>query len=92
MEFGIQFFPAVRPADKSGQQYWNEALHLTGLCDELGYTNVRTVEHYFQVGGIEIASLQVNFNTISVQDAERSMRLFAEEVIPHFRRESAVAS
>jgi hypothetical protein len=43
------------------------------------------------VGGIEMASLQVNFNTIGVQDAERSMRLFAEEVLPHFHRESAVA-
>ncbi len=35
------------------------------------------------VGPFEIASLQVNFSTIAVDDAERSMRLFAEEVMPH---------
>jgi alkanesulfonate monooxygenase SsuD/methylene tetrahydromethanopterin reductase-like flavin-dependent oxidoreductase (luciferase family) len=35
------------------------------------------------VGAFEIASLQVNFNTIAVDDAERSMRLFAEQVMPH---------
>ena len=47
MEFGIQFFPDVGPQQRSPEQYWSDALHLTGLCDELGYTSVRTVEHYF---------------------------------------------
>ena len=46
MEFGIQFFPDLGSDDKSGEEYWAEALHLVGLCDELGYTSVRTVEHY----------------------------------------------
>ena len=36
------------------------------------------------VGGFDNASMQVNFNTISVEDAENSMRLFSAEVIPHF--------
>ena len=35
------------------------------------------------IGGFEIASLQVNFNTVSLQDAEVSMRLFANEVVPN---------
>ena len=34
------------------------------------------------VGGFEVASLQVNFNDVAVGDAERSMRLFAEQVMP----------
>ena len=34
------------------------------------------------VGGFEVASLQVNFNDVPVEDAERSMRLFAEQVMP----------
>lgn len=37
-----------------------------------------------QVGGFEIASLQVNSHTTPVEKAEQSMRLFAEEVMPHF--------
>ena len=36
------------------------------------------------VGGFEIASLQVNSHTIPVASAEASMRLFADEVMPHF--------
>ena len=51
MEFGIQFFPDVGPEIKSGAQYWEEALRLVDLCDELGYTNVRTVEHHFNLYG-----------------------------------------
>ena len=47
MEFGIQFFPDVGPEEKSGADYWREALELVSLCDELGYSHVRTVEHYF---------------------------------------------
>ena len=51
MEFGIQFFPDLGPGEQSGANYWSEALHLVGLCDELGYTSVRTVEHYFHPYG-----------------------------------------
>ena len=47
MEFGIQFFPDVGPEEKSAAQYWADALHLVSLCDPLGYTSVRPVEHYF---------------------------------------------
>lgn len=37
-----------------------------------------------QVGGFEIASLQVNFNTIGFEDAKRSVELFGRAVIPRF--------
>jgi alkanesulfonate monooxygenase SsuD/methylene tetrahydromethanopterin reductase-like flavin-dependent oxidoreductase (luciferase family) len=36
------------------------------------------------VGGFEIASLQVNFNTISYEDADASVRLFGRQVLPRF--------
>ncbi len=48
---GIQFFPDVGPDQKSGRDYWAEALHLVGLCDRYGYSHVRTVEHYFHPYG-----------------------------------------
>ena len=47
MEFGIQFFPDVSPAQKSAADYFAESLKLIELCDDFGYTSVRTVEHYF---------------------------------------------
>jgi alkanesulfonate monooxygenase SsuD/methylene tetrahydromethanopterin reductase-like flavin-dependent oxidoreductase (luciferase family) len=35
-----------------------------------------------QIGDFEIASVQVNFNDMAVADAQASMRLFGEEVLP----------
>jgi alkanesulfonate monooxygenase SsuD/methylene tetrahydromethanopterin reductase-like flavin-dependent oxidoreductase (luciferase family) len=37
--------------------------------------------YHDQVGGFEVASLQVNFNTIGEDEAARSMRLFSEKVM-----------
>jgi alkanesulfonate monooxygenase SsuD/methylene tetrahydromethanopterin reductase-like flavin-dependent oxidoreductase (luciferase family) len=51
MEFGVQFFPSVSPALKSPAQYWDEALALTRLAEQLSFGHVRTVEHYFHAYG-----------------------------------------
>ncbi len=51
MEFGIQFFPDVKPEQKPADQYFREALALVDLCDPLGYTHVRIVEHHFHYYG-----------------------------------------
>lgn len=37
-----------------------------------------------QTGGFDQASLQINFNDLPVEVAERSMRLFSDKVLPHF--------
>jgi alkanesulfonate monooxygenase SsuD/methylene tetrahydromethanopterin reductase-like flavin-dependent oxidoreductase (luciferase family) len=42
--------------------------------------------YHRQIGDFEIASLQVNFNDIALKDAEASMRLFGEEVLPRMPR------
>lgn len=42
-------------------------------------------DYHDQVGGFDIASLQVNFNRISPEQAEASIRLFAREVMPNFQ-------
>lgn len=51
MEFGMHFFPSVGPEEKSGAQYYEECLRLVDRCDELNYTHVRIVEHYFHAYG-----------------------------------------
>ena len=35
-------------------------------------------------GGLEMAILRINFHHMPVEEVEASMRLFAEEVMPHF--------
>ena len=44
----------------------------------------RIAEYQEITGGFDIASLQVNFNDLAVDEAERSIRLFGEKVIPKF--------
>ncbi len=45
-------------------------------------------EYSDMIGGFDDASLQVNFNDMSYEDAERSVKLFGEEVMPVFADET----
>ena len=89
MEFGLQFFPDVGPEEKSGQQYWNECLSLVDLCDELGFTQVRTVEHYFEPYGGYSPSPHV-FLTAASQRSTKA-RLLTGAVSPVFNHPLKIA-
>lgn len=82
MEFGLQFFPNVSPKQKSGQQYFAEALHLVGLCDQLGYRHVRIVEHYFHPYG-GYSPNPILFLTAASQRTQQA-RLITGAVLPVF--------
>jgi hypothetical protein len=47
---------------------------------------IREYDH--DLGGMDDASLQVNFTTVPFDQAAASIRLFSEKVIPHFRSNS----
>src|SRR5437868_6116343 len=51
LQFGVQFFPDVKPEQQSGAKYFQDALLLTGEAEELGFTHIRMVEHYFHYYG-----------------------------------------
>lgn len=90
MEFGLRFNPAIGPNDKSGQQYWNECLHLVGLADELGFSHIGSVEHYFEpYGGYSPGPLM--FLTAASQRTQRA-RLITAGVVPMFSHPLKVAS
>ncbi|NEP09965.1 MAG: LLM class flavin-dependent oxidoreductase [Symploca sp. SIO2C1] len=82
MEFGIQFFPDVAPEQKSGKQYFEEALHLVSLCDELGYSSVRIVEHYFHPYG-GYSPNPILFLTAACQRTKMA-RMITGAVLPAF--------
>jgi alkanesulfonate monooxygenase SsuD/methylene tetrahydromethanopterin reductase-like flavin-dependent oxidoreductase (luciferase family) len=89
MEFGISFFPNVGPAEKSAETYWREALELVDLCDDLGYTHVRTVEHYFHPYGGYTPN-PILFLTAASQRT-RWARLVTGAVLPAFNHPLKVA-
>jgi alkanesulfonate monooxygenase SsuD/methylene tetrahydromethanopterin reductase-like flavin-dependent oxidoreductase (luciferase family) len=82
MEFGIQFFPAVGPDQKPADQYWCEALALTQLAEQLGFTNVRTVEHYFLSYGGYSPDPLIFLSAAAALTG--SMRLITGAVLPVF--------
>ena len=89
MEFGLQFFPDVSPDQKSGARYFNESLRLIDLCDEYGYTHVRTVEHYFHPYG-GYSPNPIVFLSAASQRTQRT-RLVTGAVLPVFNNPLKVA-
>ena len=82
MEFGVQFFPAVGPDQKGADHYWREALELTQLAEQLGFTNVRTVEHYFLSYGGYSPDPLIFLSAAAAMT--RSLRLVTGAVLPVF--------
>jgi alkanesulfonate monooxygenase SsuD/methylene tetrahydromethanopterin reductase-like flavin-dependent oxidoreductase (luciferase family) len=84
MQFGLNFFPCVGPEQKSAEQYFREAMHLCGLTDDLGYTHIRQVEHYFHpYGGYSPNPLL--FLTAAAMVTKKT-RLITGAVLPAFNK------
>lgn len=80
--FGINFFSTVHLHQKSGEQYYDEALSLSILAEELGYSHVRTVEHYFRPYG-GMTPNPIVFLTMVAARTKR-LRLVTGAVLPIF--------
>src|SRR6476646_1857162 len=82
MQFGVQFFPDVRPEEKSAEQYFQEALDLAEEADRLGFSHIRIVEHDFHhYGGY--SPNPVVFLAAAAQRT-RNARLVTGAVLPAF--------
>ncbi len=89
MEFGVQFFPSIGPETKSGALYFSECLSLCDLIDPLGYSHVRTVEHYFlPYGGYSPAPFV--FLSAACQRSSKA-RMVTGAVLPVFNNPLKIA-
>jgi alkanesulfonate monooxygenase SsuD/methylene tetrahydromethanopterin reductase-like flavin-dependent oxidoreductase (luciferase family) len=82
MQFGVQFFPDVRPEEKSGEAYFQEALDLAEEADRLGFSHIRIVEHYFHYYG-GYSPNPIVFLAAAAQRTRRA-RLVTGAVLPAF--------
>ena len=82
MQFGVQFFPDVRPEEKSGETYFQEALDLAEEADRLGFGHIRIVEHYFHYYG-GYSPNPIVFLAAAAQRTSRA-RLVTGAVLPAF--------
>jgi alkanesulfonate monooxygenase SsuD/methylene tetrahydromethanopterin reductase-like flavin-dependent oxidoreductase (luciferase family) len=82
MQFGVQFFPDVKPEEKSAEAYFREALDLAEEADRLGFTHIRIVEHYFHYYG-GYSPNPIVFLAAAAQRTKRA-RLVTGAVLPAF--------
>ncbi|HEV2335321.1 MAG TPA: LLM class flavin-dependent oxidoreductase [Stellaceae bacterium] len=82
MQFGVQFFPDVRPEEKAADAYFSEALDLAEEADRLGYSHIRIVEHYFHYYG-GYSPNPIVFLAAAAQRTRRA-RLVTGAVLPAF--------
>jgi alkanesulfonate monooxygenase SsuD/methylene tetrahydromethanopterin reductase-like flavin-dependent oxidoreductase (luciferase family) len=82
VRFGVQFFPDVRPEERSAETYFADALDLAEEADRLGYSHIRIVEHYFHhYGGY--SPNPIVFLAAAAQRT-RQARLVTGAVLPAF--------
>src|SRR3984957_17215179 len=82
MQFGVQFFPDVRPEERSAEQYFREALDIAEEADRHGFSHIRIVEHYFHhYGGY--SPNPIVFLAAAAQRTKRA-RLVTGAVLPAF--------
>jgi len=90
VEFGLQLFPSVSPEQVSAQRYFDEALRLVALGEELGFTHARIVEHYFhRYGGYSPSPLLF---LAAASQRTRTMRLITGAVLPVFNHPLKLAA
>ena len=90
MKFGFQFFPDIREDIKPPSQYYDEAMRLISLCDEYGFSHVRTVEHYFHRWG-GYSPNPIIFLT-AVSQHTKTARMITGALLPAFNSPLKLAS
>jgi len=82
MQFGVQFFPCVSPEQKSAKDYFAESLAIAEQAETLGYTHVRSVEHYFERYGGFSPNPIVFLSAVAART--KRLRLLTGAVVPVF--------
>jgi alkanesulfonate monooxygenase SsuD/methylene tetrahydromethanopterin reductase-like flavin-dependent oxidoreductase (luciferase family) len=82
MKFGVQFFPCVKPEEKSAADYFRESLEIAAAADQLGYAHIRIVEHYFHYYGGYSPSPIVFLSAVAA--LTKHVRLVTGAVLPVF--------
>src|SRR5258707_4075649 len=89
MEFGVQFFPDVKPEQKSARDYFAESLAIAEEAERLGFTHARIVEHYFHYYGGYNPNPMLFLAALSQRT--KRMRLVTGSVLPGFKQPLKVA-
>ena len=90
MKFGLNFFPSFRLTDGSTADYFAQCLRLAERADGLGFSSVKSVEHYFFEYGGHSPSPAVLLSAVAART--RRIRLITGAVIPAFNNPIKLAA
>ena len=82
MKFGLNLFPSFRPDQASTAQYFAQCLKLAERADELGFSSIKTVEHYFHDYGGHSTNPSILLSAVAART--KRIRLITGAVIPAF--------
>ena len=85
MEFGT-FLLLQSPSAETSETMYARGVEITQAAEELGFGNMWLAEHHFSTYGyLSRSHASFWFGDLGQRQVLRSMRLFAEEVMPAFR-------
>src|SRR5438034_7986716 len=90
MKFGLNFFPSFRPGDGSTAEYFAQCLRLAERADQLGFSSVKAVEHYFSDYGGHSPNPVVFLSAVAART--RRIRPITGAVIPAFNHPVKLAA
>src|ERR1051326_383638 len=90
MKFGINFFPSFRSHQITTAAYFNQCLRLAEAADRLGFSSVKTVEHYFNDYGGSCPNPIVLLSAIAART--QRIRLVTGAAIPAFNHPIKLAA
>src|SRR5690349_2501417 len=82
MKTGVNFFPTMRPDAKSAADFYSETIALSELAENLDYSHIRLVEHYFRAYGGYTPSPIVLLSAIAART--NKIALVTGAVVPAF--------
>jgi alkanesulfonate monooxygenase SsuD/methylene tetrahydromethanopterin reductase-like flavin-dependent oxidoreductase (luciferase family) len=89
MKFGVQFFPDVKPEEKSAADYFRDSLEIAVASEGLGFSHVRMVEHYFHYYGGYSPNPIVFLSAVAARTTKT--RLVTGAVLPIFNNPMKLA-
>jgi natural product biosynthesis luciferase-like monooxygenase protein len=90
MRIGLNFFPSFRPSDASTSEYYAQCLRLAERADQLGFSSIKAVEHYFFDYGGHSPNPIVFLAALAART--RRLRLITGAVIPAFNHPLKLAA
>ncbi len=90
MKFGLNFFPSFRCRDMSTAEYYQDVIELSARADQLGYSSIKAVEHYFHDYGGHTPSPLILLSALAART--RQIRLITGAVIPAFNHPIKLAA